>query len=338
MTIPVPIGTVVWRVSASGDKERVEDITGTEEVVVARGGGGGRGNARFVSSTQQEPVLAQQGGDGEEDSFLLELKLLADVGLIGRPNAGKSTMLAQSSAAAPRIAPYPFTTTNPVLGVVVKGYRSFVMMEVPGLVEGAHRGVGLGHEFLRHAERARLFLHLIDGLGEDPEGDWYSINSELGSYSPSLSGKPQFIVVNKIDMPDVRQKMGLLKTQMESLGVPVFWISAATGEGVEGLLSKVLEVLDRMPAQDPKPDPIPSSRPARPSRIEPVSVSLEKGVYVVRAPWAERFLPLADLRDGRAMIQIWRELERVGVVKALEEKGVQPGDTVRLGTVDLEWF
>ena len=338
MTIPVPIGTVVWRITASGDKERVADITGTEEVVVAYGGDGGFGNARFVSPTQQEPVLAQQGGDGEEASLLLELKLLADVGIIGRPNAGKSTMLAQCSAADPKIAPYPFTTTEPTLGVVVKGYNSFLMMEVPGLIEGAHRGAGLGHEFLRHAERTRLFLHLIDGLAEDPIEDWYNVNSEMGNYSPSMSEKPQLIVVNKIDMPEVRQQMRPLKPQIEALGGPVFWISAATGEGVEALLGKILEVLDGMPAQDLKPAPIQSSGPARSNRIETVSVSLDKGIYVVHAPWAERFLPLADLRDGRAMIQIWRELERLGVVKALEEGGVQPGDTVRLGTVDLEWF
>ena len=311
VTIRVPIGTVVWKITASGDKERLADITGPEEVVVAWGGTGGLGNARFVTSTHQEPVLAQQGEDGQEASLLLELKLLADVGLIGPPNAGKSTMLAQCSAANPRIAPYPFTTTEPVLGVVVKGYKSFVMMEIPGLIEGAHRGVGLGHEFLRHAERSRLFLHLIDGLSDDPVAGWHSINAELRNFSLSLSEKPQLIVVNKMDVPEVEQRMGPLKAQIESLGVPVFWISAATGEGVEGVLDKILEVLDRMPA-DLKPEPIRQSRPASLRRIEPVSVTLERGVYVVRAPWAERFLPLADLKDGRAMIQLWRQLERGG--------------------------
>ena len=335
--IPVPPGTIVWKLADDESREFVADIVDTEPLLVARGGGGGAGNARFVSSTQQEPVLAEKGSEGEEAILILELKLLADVGLVGVPNGGKSTMLSRCSAAKPKIAPYPFTTTDPVLGVVASRDRSFVMMEVPGLIEGAHEGAGLGHEFLRHAERSRLFLHIIDGMAEDPVADWEQINHELVSFNPTLSEKSQFIVVNKVDIPEVRERAPTLKEELSARGLPLFFVSAATGEGVEELLGKVLETLDVMPKEDPMP------APERPSMAvnadeEPFRVTFSKGVYTIHAPRVERLVPLADLRDWKAMIQIWKELERLGVVKVLEEKGVKPGDTVRLGKVELEWF
>ena len=335
--IPVPIGTVVWKLTDGDGKELVVDITGTEPVLVARCGSGGAGNSRFVSAVHQEPVLAEKGENGEASTLLLELKLLADVGLIGQPNAGKSTLLSQCSAARPRIAPYPFTTTDPVLGVVATRDKSFVMMEVPGLIEGAHRGAGLGHEFLRHAERARLLIHILDGLSDDPLGDWRLINRELLSFDISLGTKPQFIVVNKLDIPEVRERVPTLKAKLESQGVPMFLLSAATGEGVDALLSKTLEVLDSLPKEDLKVSQsrLPTSSP---EKDEPFKVTRENGVYVVYAPRVERLVPLANLRDWRAMVQLWRELERLGVVKALEEIGVEPTDTVRLGDVELEWF
>jgi len=361
VTIPVPIGTVVWRLAARGDPESsprqmIADITDTEPVLMARGGRGGAGNARFVSSVQQEPVLAEKGEEGEGATLLLELKLLADVGIIGQPNAGKSTLLSRCSAAKPKIAPYPFTTTDPVLGVVSLRNSTFVMMEVPGLIEGAHRGAGLGHEFLRHTERARLLLHLLDGLSEDPLGDWQRINHELVSFDPSLGQKPQIIVVNKLDITEVRERMPAIRSQFGSQSVPVFFVSAATGEGVDALLGKVLEALESLPTPAPQPllpSPIgrgaggegspqrregPQGRLGAPREDRAFRVVKENGVYVVYAPRVERLLPLADLKDWRAVVQIWRELERLGVAKALEEQGVQPGDTVRLANVELEWF
>ena len=238
LAIPVPIGTVVWKLDGSQGKELIADIAGPDPLCVARGGRGGVGNARFVSAVNQEPVLAEKGEAGEEVSLLLELKLLADVGLVGQPNAGKSSLLSQCTAATPKVAPYPFTTTEPVLGVVSTRERDFVMMEVPGLIEGAHQGTGLGHEFLRHAERARLLLHLVDGGTEDPLGDWMRVNEELETFSPSLREKQQFIVVNKVDIPEVRERERTLKIELLASGLPVFLVSAVTGEGVEFLLEK----------------------------------------------------------------------------------------------------
>ena len=337
VTIRVPMGTVVCRLTDGGDKAFVADINDVEQTLVAKGGMGGAGNARFVSAVQQEPVLAEKGEEGEGVTLLLELKLLADVGLIGLPNAGKSTLLSMCSAARPRIAPYPFTTTDPVLGVVANRDKSFVMMEVPGLIEGAHKGAGLGHEFLRHVERARLLLHLLDVQSDDPVGDWRRINQELISFNLSLGEKPQFIVVNKVDIPEVQERVAALRGDLESLGLPLFFISAATGEGVGTLLGKTLETLDSLPQADMEVGrrAIPSIAP----RVkETFRVSHENGVYVVHAPRVERLVPRANLRDRRVMLQIWQELERLGVAKALEEKGVQVGDTVRLGEMDLEWF
>ena len=336
--IPVPIGTLVWRVTDGDNREIMADITGTDPVLLARGGAGGMGNVRFVSAVHKEPVLAQKGEVGEDINVALELKLLADVGLIGQPNAGKSTLLSQCSAAKPKIAPYPFTTTDPVLGVIPTRDESFVMMEIPGLIEGAHEGAGLGHEFLRHAERARLLLHILDGTSDDPLGNWRLINRELISFDIALGKKPQFIVVNKLDMPEVKERVPILEEELGGQDMPVFFISAATGEGVDALLGKTLEALQSLPKEDLKISP-----PALPTVIaarseEPFRVTQENGVYVIYAPRVERLVPMADLRDWRAMVQIWRELERVGASKALEEMGVEPGDTVRLGGVELEWF
>ena len=314
----------------------MEDVSGPEPFLVARGGPGGGGNTRFTTPVNQEPVLAEKGEEGEVAVLLLELKLLADVGLIGKPNGGKSTLLSRCSAARPKVAPYPFTTTEPVLGVVATRDSSFVMMEVPGLIEGAHTGVGLGHEFLRHVERSRLLLHIVDGMSVDPVGDWRSINHELSSFDASLCEKPQFLVINKLDLTEVRERIPTLETDLGESGLPVFAVSAVTGEGVEALLGKVLEVLVAMPDQEQiqHEGKIPTIVPTARSRF---TVTREGGVFVVKAPRVERLIPLADLRDWRAMIQVWKELDRLGVVKALEESGVQLGDTVRLGGLELEW-
>jgi len=334
--IPVPVGTVVWKIAAAG-KRLLVDITDSAPVVVARGGDGGVGNTRFVSSVNQEPVLAEKGAEGEKATLLLELKLLADVGLIGLPNAGKSTLLSMCSAARPKVAAYPFTTVDPVLGVVIRWDRDLVMMEVPGLVEGAHRGVGLGHEFLRHSERARLLIHLVDGGSTDPVQDWRRINHELEQYSPELANKPQIVVVNKVDIPEVREKQGKLRKQLGAHDIPVLFVSAATGEGVDTLLDKAFSTLESLPKAEPaRKTTGPLEREADVRRE--FSVSYEDGIYLVHAPSVERLVPLADLTDWKVMVQLWKEMERRGIVKALENKGAKPGDTVRLAGVDLEWF
>ena len=333
----MPTGTVIRRIIAGEDTELVVDITERKPVLVARGGSGGAGNVRFVSSVHQAPVLAEKGEDGEAVTLLLELKLLADVGLIGLPNVGKSTLISHCSAAKPKIAPYPFTTTDPVLGVVATRDSSFVMMEVPGLIEGAHRGAGLGHEFLRHAERSRLFLHILDGLSSDPVGDLHLLNKELRSFDSSLSNKVQFIVVNKLDISEVRERVPILTAQLEPEGAPVFFVSAATGEGVHELMGSTLERLGNLPKQAMEEGQRELPR-ILPRTERSFKVSHEKGVYVVYAPRLERLVPMANFRDWRAIAQLWREMERLGVAKALEAEGVQPGDTVRLGGIELEWY
>ena len=196
-------------------KSRILDVLDGEAILIARGGKGGRGNASYATSTNQQPVLAQKGGRGEERCLLLELKLLSDVALIGKPNAGKSTLLSKCSAAKPKIADYPFTTVEPLLGVVDDRGMNFVMMEVPGLLEGAHQGVGLGQEFLRHAERTRVYWHILDGFSENPVADLKAVNQELRLFNPELQTKPQIVVVNKMDITQVRAEKEVLEDRLK---------------------------------------------------------------------------------------------------------------------------
>lgn len=231
--IAVPVGTIV-RDGASGEIIADLNVAG-ERVVVAKGGKGGRGNARFVSSTNRSPRKVQPGLPGEEKELDIELRLLADVGIIGLPNAGKSTLIAAISAARPKIADYPFTTLVPNLGVVGYGEgQSFVVADIPGLIEGAHRGEGLGHKFLRHVSRTSLLIHLLDAsrVSQDPLADWRAINAELELFDPALAAKPQIVVANKIDVTEGRANAGLLQEQFLSKGIPFCAISAATGEGL----------------------------------------------------------------------------------------------------------
>jgi GTP-binding protein len=255
--IKVPLGTVVWTMHKGGEKDFLTDVTDEIPRLVAQGGAGGWGNAHYVSPTNQEPLLSQRGERGDYVVLFLELKLLADVGLLARPNAGKSTLISRCSAAKPRIADFPFTTVEPVLGVVNTRGQDFVMMEVPGLLEGAHEGVGLGDQFLRHAERARLYVHVLDGLSEDPVADFHMINRELQEFNPALAYKPQIIAVNKIDVTEVQERRpelaeSLRQAAVESPVLPngadtqVFFISAVSGEGIEPMLGRVIEMMENV--------------------------------------------------------------------------------------------
>lgn len=247
LVIKVPRGTVV-RCKDTG--EILADLTEEgERVLVARGGRGGWGNAHFATSTNRAPRIAQKGEPGEERWLLLDLKLIADVGLVGKPNVGKSTLLSRVSAARPKIADYPFTTTEPVLGVVELGYHSFVLADIPGLIEGAHAGRGLGHEFLRHIERTRVLLHLLDGNATNPLSDLEEIAKELELFNPELLKKPRLVVVNKIDLPSVRERLPRLKESLDKQGRPLFFISALTGEGIPELLARVSNLLTRAQEQ-----------------------------------------------------------------------------------------
>ncbi len=353
--IPVPIGTVVWRLNRDGSRDFLTDIRSDNPFLVGRGGRGGWGNARFATSTNQEPVLSERGEKGEEAVLFLELKLLADVGLLARPNAGKSTLISRCSAAKARVADYPFTTVEPVLGVVRSGYmknggRDFVMMEIPGLLEGAHKGVGLGHQFLRHAERARLYVHLIDGTSDDPDGDYRMVREELLRFNPDLGGKRQLAVVNKLDVTEVRENRDdismRLKEAMASscspgsgtAGSEVMFISAVTGEGVDAMLTRIAEILDELPRETPTEDePGLGASPGRAAR-SPESVRIENGVYVVESERLERLSALADTRDQRVLLQLWREMRRTGMADKLIDEGIEVGDTIRIGKVEVEWF
>ena len=342
--ISVPMGTVVYRMNEEGEKEYLDDITSETPRVVAVGGRGGWGNTRFATPTNQEPVLAQRGEKGEKVVLFLELKLLADVGLLAKPNAGKSTLISMCSAAKAKVADYPFTTVEPVLGVVNMGNNDFVMMEVPGLLEGAHDGIGLGHEFLRHAERARLYVHMLDGLSEDPVEDYRMINQELEQFNPEMAAKPQLVVVNKLDVTEVREYQEMLTEQLLDAigdkGSSVHFISAATGEGVDTLLGNIIGALAELPKEEIDASLLPEpmhSRPQRSAGREAVWRA-SNGVFVVESEMMERLTAMADTRDQRVLLQLWREMRKTSLADRLIDAGIEAGDTIRFGKVELTWF
>ena len=357
--VKVPLGTVVWRMHRDGQKDFLTDITDEIPRLVAQGGTGGWGNAHYVTPTNQEPLLSQKGERGDYVVLFLELKLLADVGLLARPNAGKSTLISRCSAAKPRIAEYPFTTVEPVLGVVSTRGQDFVMMEVPGLLEGAHEGVGLGDQFLRHAERARLYVHVLDGLSEDPVADFHMINRELQEFNPALAHKPQIIAVNKMDVTEVRERRAELSEALRQAAAesdvlpngadtPVFFISAVSGEGLDPMLGRVIEMLEILSVEEAEIEaaeleegPV-AVAPTGPDRRRPAAEAItfykERGVYIVRSEQLERLSALADTRDYRVLLQLWREMNRLGIARRLQEAGIEPGDTIRIGRAEMEWF
>lgn len=244
LVISVPLGTVVYNEEMDGSREVVADIVEKDQrALVAVGGKGGYGNTHFASPTNQAPRTSEQGRPGEEVTILLDLKLIADVGIIGYPNAGKSTLVSTVSRARPKIADYPFTTLEPVLGVVELGYKSFVIADIPGIIEGAHTGAGLGIDFLRHIERTKVLIQLIDGTSESIIDDVRNIAAELGSYEVDLTDRPRMLAVNKIDIPEVRSRLPEFREELKDVGLPFDFISAVTGEGTEGLMKKTLELV-----------------------------------------------------------------------------------------------
>lgn len=336
--IPVPVGTVASRIAPDGTEElQVDLVADGQEALVAHGGRGGRGNARFVTPVNQEPLLREAGESGEACRVRLEVKLIADVGVIGVPNAGKSSFVGRVTAASPRVAAYPFTTLEPQLGVVETRGKPVVLAEIPGLVEGAHLGVGLGHEFLRHAERTRLFLHLIDGGAPDPLADYRQVNEELAQYDASLAARPQVVAVNKADTEETQEQLAEVTAALRDLGVSPIVMSAATGEGVQGALDRVLQALEAAPQPEspatPPPRPSPRGRASRSGTVE----RAEDGEFVVRWPAAERLVALANVDDHRVVGQLLREFRRLGVTAALEAAGVAHGDVVQIGDWAFPW-
>lgn len=334
VVIRVPLGTVV-----STDEGFLADLTMPGELVmVARGGRGGLGNVHFKSATNQAPRVAQRGEPGEERWIALELKTIADVGLLGYPNVGKSSLLAAISRARPKIGAYPFTTLTPNLGVVEPDSDlSFTVADIPGLIEGAHQGVGLGHLFLRHVERARALLHVLDGAGQDPLGEYDRVRNELEQYNPALLDKPEVVAVNKLDLEQARRAYPDLKRALERRGRRVSGVSANTGEGLPELLDLLREELARLPAALTR-----APTGVRVYRLGPEEEGwtierAEGAVLVVRGRRVERMAAMTDPDNSEGVELLQRNLGRMGVLAALEQAGARPGSTVRIGPIEVEW-
>jgi len=332
LLVDVPPGTVVRDAESGG---LVADLTEPgQRVVVAKGGRGGRGNTRFKSSTNQAPRMAEKGEPGEDRWLILELKLIADIGIIGVPNAGKSTLLSVVSAAKPKIASYPFTTLIPNLGVVILDDQELVLADIPGLVEGAHAGIGLGHSFLRHIQRTRVLIHLLDGTGEDPIGDFVQINSELALFDPDLAGKPQLVALNKIDMPQAQERWPSVKAELAKHGIEAVAISGLTRQGVSELLHAALQVIRELPEPEPAEE-VPVFRPE--DDDEAFEIEFDGEAYRVIGKRIERAAAMTYWEYDEAVLRFQRILEALGISDALEEAGVEPGDTVMIGDSELEW-
>ena len=339
LIIMVPPGTVLRN---SENNSVLADMTepGVRRVI-AHGGNGGRGNTHFATATRQAPYFARNGFPGEEITLDIELKLIADVGLIGFPNAGKSTILSVVSEAKPKIADYPFTTLEPNLGVVRVGQgESFVMADMPGLIEGAHKGTGLGQEFLRHIERTKLLIHVVDvsgSEGRDPVRDFELINAEIAAYSSKLAAKPQIVAANKIDLPEAQEKAGVFLNAIIEKGYEVFQISAATGKGIREMIYRAYQLLSELPASvlydEAEEEFVYEAR-----KEEPFTVLKKDGVFVVEGPWIKRILGSVNLKNTESVQYFQRLLKQKGVISALEKMGMDEGDTVRMYDFEFEYI
>jgi GTP-binding protein len=334
----VPPGTAV---SDTETGALIADLVAVgQEVMVAKGGRGVLGNVHFATATHQAPKHAQKGLPGEERTLRLELRLIADVGLVGLPNAGKSTLLAALTAAQPKIADYPFTTLEPNLGVMDLGMddgRRPTIADVPGLIEGASSGAGLGHAFLRHVERTRILLHVVDGGARDPGWDHDVIRDELRAHDPALLSKPILVVFNKMDLAAAREAWPTFRGAMHAAGIPTLAISADSGEGLDVLRATVAELL---------PDAAALAEPPEPGgvvvhRLEPAGegflLEREDGAFRVRGKRIERVVAQTNFDNEESAERFQRELVRLGIDGALRKAGIRPGDSVRVGTEELEW-
>ena len=340
LVVKVPRGTVVREIKSG---RILADLSTGESAVIAHGGKGGRGNAHFATSTRQIPKFAKPGFRGDEYEVMLELKLIADVGLVGFPNVGKSTLISVVSAAKPKIANYHFTTLTPVLGVVkIEEGKSFVMADIPGLIEGASEGVGLGHEFLRHVERCRLIVHVIDvsgSEGRDPIEDFKAINHELENFSMELAEAPQIVAANKSDMA-THEQVERLRNYVEDQGLLFYEISAATTKGTKELMYGVWERLSVLPpvkqfeaqplTQEELDDKLISKKDFR--------VTVEDGVYFVEADWLLDILRTANMDDYSSLQYFQNVLRTSGIIDKLEEMGIEEGDTVSIFDFEFEYL
>jgi GTP-binding protein len=329
LVLKVPAGTIV---QAQDGRSWDLEQPGTR-VLIAAGGEGGRGNARFANSIRQAPNFAERGLPGEDMQLRLELKLLADVGLVGLPNAGKSTLLRAVSNAVPDIGDFPFTTLEPVLGVVESGLDAFVMADLPGLIEGAHEGVGLGHQFLRHVERTRVLVHVLDAGSQDPLADYETVRRELELYDAALAGRPEVIALNKIDLPDARSRAEALRG---SFSGAVVLVSGASSEGTRELIRLLLRLL-----HETAPQAIAEAATAlpvlHPKGRERLEVKEEDGVFVISGEKAEEDAYKLGEGGYEALDELQHRLRRSGIERVLRRAGAHPGDRLRVGAVELEW-
>ena len=337
LTIRVPRGTLVRDAETN---EIIQDMSGDEPFVLCRGGKGGWGNAHFATPTRQAPRFAKSGLPGESHDVVLELKLLADVGLIGFPNVGKSTLLSVVSRAQPKIANYHFTTLFPNLGVVyVEDGVSFVMADIPGIIEGASEGAGLGHDFLRHIDRCRLLVHVVGvsgSEGRDPVADFDAINLELKQYSPQLAQRPQIVAANKADILEDEGLLEALRAHVEALGYPLFTLSAAAHQGTRELVFAVANRLRELPPVAVyAPEYVP--RPPKVDMSEPLQITVEDNVYLVEGPWLQRLIANTNFGDYESRNWFDRMLRESGLFDRLEAMGIRDGDLVSLYNLEFEY-
>ncbi|MCD4814003.1 GTPase ObgE [bacterium] len=329
IVVKVPIGTLVLNLN----RELVADINHPgQSVVIAKGGRGGRGNVHFATALKRAPSLSEKGEPGEEQDLILELKLLADVGLVGLPNAGKSTLLSAVSAARPKIADYPFTTLTPNLGVIrIDAGASFVLVDIPGLIEGASQGLGLGHEFLRHVERTKLLIHVVDvGFPEvDPVEDFETINRELALFNPRVAKRPKLVALNKVDLVASKKQVEELKAHFMKLGYDVFIISAAIRTGVDSLMQQAMKLLKTLPEEplDVRITPKVISGPVPRFVVE----KTEPGVWRVQGREVEKWVAMTDFENDEAVDKLKNIFDRIGLSEAFKLYQVQEGDTVVVG-------
>jgi len=334
LILEVPPGTIIYDIeSGSVLADLVEQ---DQTFVVCKGGRGGKGNTHFATSTNQAPRIGERGEPGQERNLRIVLKLIADVGIVGVPNAGKSSFLSAVTNAKPKIADYPITTLEPNLGVVeLDEETSMVLADIPGLIEGAHRGVGLGNTFLKHFQRTRVLIHILDGSAEDPLADFSQINSEMALFDPNLSKKPQLVVFNKIDLPEVKERWTDIRKTLKKKGYEVLAISALTRQDLQPVLWKVAELLQTAPFEQVSSPEVPIYRPeedARDFSIEPV-----EGGYRVKGAAIFRAAEMTYWQYPASVRRFQKLMERLGVEDALRRAGAKNGDTVYIGEYELDW-
>jgi GTP-binding protein len=335
LVISVPPGTVLYDADS---QTLIGDLTQTgQRLIVCKGGRGGRGNQHFATSRNQAPRTAEKGEPHEEKRLKLELKLIADLGLIGVPNAGKSTLLTALTNARPKIAAYPFTTLEPNLGVAeIDVNASIVLADIPGLIEGASQGAGLGHDFLRHVQRTRVLIHLLDGLSDDPIADYSQINTELSLFDPNLAKKPQIVALNKIDQPEVQERLADIQKKFKNLKVELRTISALARTNTRDLLVKAYQKLQDAPPLEAFEAPMPVYKP----KEDPREFTVQRaGAHEWRVTGAaiERAAKMTYWEHDGSLRRFQKIMETLGVDEALRKAGVEEGDTVAIGDFELEW-